>query len=280
MELQEKDFELVVSKQELGTLETNALTILDKVKEILPNYKAENYTEDTIDLAVKDRALLNNTSKLLNKQRIELEKKFMQPFENFKSIVRETTDLINEASSKIDEIVKDVENKAKAKKRVELETIFTKYIGELDQVLTFEKIFNEKWLNKTYKIELIEKEIEEKISTIRNDLLAIGNLKSKYEVELKNDYLLNFNLSEVINKNNELMKKEELLKSQQEDSTKVVEEKKIENMEKMANTKVEEKVTDKILTYVLKITGKTSQMKALRQFLETNEMTFEKVGDR
>ena len=280
MELQEKDFELIVSKQELGTLETNALTILDKVKEILPNYKAENYTEETIDLAVKDRALLNNTSKLLNKQRIELEKKFMQPFENFKSIVRETTDLINEASSKIDEIVKDVENKAKAKKRAKIENIFIKYVGELDQILTFEKIFNEKWLNKTYKIELIEKEIEEKISIIRNDLLAIGNLKSKYEIELKNDYLLNFNLSEVINKNNELMKKEELLKSQQEDSTKVVEEKNFENMKKMANTKVEEKVTDKILTYVLKITGKTSQMKALRQFLETNEMTFEKVGDK
>ena len=75
MELQEKDFELIVQKQELGTLETNALTILEKVKGILPNYRAENYTEDTIDLAVKDRALLNNTSKLLNKQRIELEKK-------------------------------------------------------------------------------------------------------------------------------------------------------------------------------------------------------------
>ena len=279
MELQEKDFELIVQKQELGTLETNALTILEKVKGILPNYRAENYTEDTIDLAVKDRALLNNTSKLLNKQRIELEKKFMQPFENFKSIVRETTDLINEASSKIDEIVKDVENKAKDKKRTEIENIFVKHIGELKQILTFEKIFNERWLNKTYKLELIEKEIEEKISTIRNDLLAIGNLNSKYEVELKNDYLLNFNLSEVINKNNELMKKEELLKSQQENSTKVVEEKKIENMEKMANTKIEEKITDKVLTYVLKITGKTSQMKALRQFLETNEMPFEKIGD-
>ncbi len=280
MELQEKDLELIVSKQELGILETNALTILEKVKEILPNYKAENYTANTIDLAVKDRALLNNTSKLLNKQRIELEKKFMQPFESFKSIVKETTDLINEASLQIDEIVKSVEKKEKDKKRVEIENIFQKHVEELDKVLTLEKIFNEKWLNKTYKIELIEKEIEERIATIRNDLLAIGNLNSKYEVELKNDYLLKFNLSEVITKNNELMKKEELLKTQQEDSVKVVEEKKTENMEKMATTKVEEKVTDGILTYVLRITGKTSQMKALRQFLETNEMKFEKVDDR
>ena len=51
-----------------------------------------------------------------------------------------------------------------------------------------------------------------------------------------------------------------------------------EKMEEMANTKVEEKVVDPILTYTLKITGKTSQMKALRQFLDTNGMQYEKVS--
>lgn len=278
MELNEQDLELIVSKQELGILETNAKSILEKVKETLPNYDSKNYDEKNIDKAINDRALLNKTSKALNSKRIEIEKQFMQPFENFKSIIKETTDLINEASSKIDGIVKDVENKVKAKKRTEIKNIFNKYIGELSQVLSIEKIFNDKWLNKTYKLDLIEKEIEEKINTIRNDLLAIGNLNSKYEVELKNDYLINFNLSEVITKNNELIKKEELLKTQQEISQKVVEDQKQEQMKKMANTKVEEKVIDPFLTYTLKITGRTSQMIALKKFLEVNEMKYEKIS--
>ena len=48
--------------------------------------------------------------------------------------------------------------------------------------------------------------------------------------------------------------------------------------QRMGRRKVEEKISDEVLTYTLKITGKTSQMVALRKFLETNEMKFEKVA--
>ena len=48
-------------------------------------------------------------------------------------------------------------------------------------------------------------------------------------------------------------------------------------MNEMATTKVEEKVIDPVMTYTLKITGKKSQLVALRTFLSTNEMTYEKV---
>ena len=82
-ELNDKDLELIVSKEELGVLETNALSIKEKVEAILPNYSSENYNENNIDIAIKDRALLNKSAKALNSKRIELEKKFMEPFENF-----------------------------------------------------------------------------------------------------------------------------------------------------------------------------------------------------
>lgn len=277
-ELTEKDLELIVSKEELGVLETNALSIKEKVKAILPNYFPENYNESNIEIAIKDRALLNNSAKALNSKRIELEKKFMEPFENFKSIIKETTDLIKEASSNIDSIVKAVEEKEKDKKRNHIIDIFTTNIGELYEIVPLNKIFNERWLNKTFKIEDVEKELKEKINKIREDLVTIGNLNSKYEVELKNDYLIHFDLGQVINKNADLIKKEELLRGQQEESEVAIEKQKEEQMQEMAATKIEEKVTDEIITYVLKITGKTSQMKALRKFMETNDMIFEKVA--
>ena len=110
------ELELSVNKLELGTLTTNAIAVRDKVKDLLNNFKAENYTEDNIDKAKEDKALLNTTSKKLNDERIRLEKEFMQPFSDFKDVVSETTAMIKEASAKIDEIVKDVENKAKRTK--------------------------------------------------------------------------------------------------------------------------------------------------------------------
>lgn len=277
-ELNDKDLELIVSKEELGVLETNALSIKEKVEAILPNYSSENYNENNIDIAIKDRALLNKSAKALNSKRIELEKKFMEPFENFKSIIKETTDLIQEASSNIDSIVKAVEEKEKEKKRNKIIDIFTTNIGELNGIVPLNKIFNERWLNKTFKLEDVEKELKEKINKIREDLVTIGNLNSKYEVELKNDYLIHFDLGQAINKNADLIKKEELLRGQQEESVVAIEKQKEEEMQEIATTKVEEKVTDEIITYVLKITGKTSQLKALRKFMETNNTIFEKVA--
>ena len=194
-ELNEKDLELVVSKQELGVLETNARNIKEKVLEVLPNYSADNYDENNIDVAKADKALLNKSAKALNDKRIVLEKKFNEPFEIFKATIKETTDLIKEASSKIDEVVKDVENKEKSNRKEIIVKYYEENINELKDILPLEKIFEDKWLNKGSfndkgEFKLVN-ELQDKINRVRNDLIAIGELHSKYEVELKNDYLNN-----------------------------------------------------------------------------------------
>ena len=276
-EINENELTLVVSKQELGVLETNALAIKEKVESLLPNYDSSNYDINNIDKAVKDRALLNKTSKALNDKRIALEKEFNKPFENFKAIIKETTDLIKTASSKIDEVVKEVENKDKEDKKKAILVIFESEVKELKDVLPFERIFDERWLNKTFDIKDVESAITSKLEQIRADLITISELHSKYEIELKNDYLMYFDLGLIIRKNSDLIQKEELLKNQKEESEKVIEEKKEEKMIEMATTKVEEKMIDPIMTYTLKITGKKSQLVALKTFLNVNEMQFEKV---
>lgn len=275
-ELNENDLKLTVSKKELGVLETNALTLKKKVEELLSTYSADNYSPDNIDKAKTDKALLNNTAKVLNDERIKIEKEFMQPFETFKTTVKETCDLIKKASDSIDAIVKDVENKEKEERKKLIQTLFDENVKELKDVLSLDKIFDEKWLNKGSwndkgKFKL-EDELLDKIDTIRKDLVTIGELKSKYEVELKTDYLNNFNLGNVIRKNNELTTKEELLKTQTQETEKVIQEQKQEKMEEMATTVVQTKVIDDILVYELEITAETSKMEALKIFLQTNNM--------
>lgn len=278
-ELNENELTLVVQEKNLGTLKTNALNIKQKVEEILPMYDSKNYNAENIDKAVKDRALLNNTSKALNDARIKLEKEFNAPFEEFKTIIKDTCTLIKEASNKIDEIVKEEENKEKTAKKSIIERIFNDNIGNLKELVTLEKIFNERWLNKTFKIEDIEKEIQEKVKNIKEGLETIESLNSKYETELKTYYLDTLDLSLAIKRNNELIAKDELLNKQNEIK---IEEKKIEEetkLREMATTKVEEKVYDPEMTYTLKIMGKRSQLVALKIFLNTNNMKFEKVED-
>ncbi|MDD4733981.1 MAG: DUF1351 domain-containing protein [Bacilli bacterium] len=275
--MKETELQLVVKEKNLGSLVTNALTIKEKIEKQLPSYKAENYSIENIKQAEDDRALLNNTAKALNKQRIDLEKEFMAPFDTFKSIVDDTCKLIKEASSKLDEIVKTKEQEEKDEKRTNIQKYFDDNLGSLKDLINLEKIFNDRWLNKTYKIEDIYKEIDTELKKIRDCLSTVESLKSKYEVELKNHYIETLDLAGTIIRNNELLEKETKLVEQ----SKLAEIEKVKQEEKQLQEASTEKVITNVIdpeeTYTLKITGKRSQMVALREFLKTNEMPFEKV---
>lgn len=280
-EIKENELQLVITNKELGSLTTNAKAIKERVKELLPTYKADNYDESNIDKAKSDKAMLNKTSKILNDERIKIEREFMKPFEEFKNEVKETCDLIKQASGEIDVIVKEIDNKAKEERKNIITEIFNSNVNELKEVLSLEKIFDEKWLNKgnwkedgTFKL---EKDLIDRINVIRNDLLTIGELNSKYEVELKNDYLNHFQLGEVIRKNNDLIQKEEILKKQQEETKKEIEHQREEKVEKMLETPVQQELIDPIKTYTLRLTGKLSAMQQLKKFIEINNIKCEKV---
>ncbi len=278
--MKEQKLELQVTNLTLGELTTNALKIKEEIKNKLEDYKAENYDINSIDKAKEDKAMLNRTAKKLNDERIILEKEFMKPFDEFKTVIKDITEMIKDSSSKIDEIVKEVENKDKEEKKRAILVIFESEVKELKGVLKFEKVFDERYLNKTFKIEDVEKDLISKLDQIRNDLITISELHSKYEIELKNDYLNNFDLGMVIRKNSELISKEEALKNQEEETKKVIEEQKEEKVQEIVNRVIETRVTNepkKLLTYRLDITGDEDQQRALKKFLDTTGMTYEKV---
>jgi hypothetical protein len=266
------ELELSVKKLELGTLTTNAIAVRDKVKDLLSNYKSENYNEGNIDKAKEDKALLNNTSKKLNDERIRLEKEFMKPFNEFKDVVTETTTMIKEASSKIDEIVKEVESRAKEERKGIVTTLFNDIVGELKDLITLDMVFDEKWLNKgsfNDKGEFkLSKELEDKLNKIRQDLEAIKNLKSEHELALTNQYLKDFNLGNVIIENNRLNE----LKTNTQKVGVAKEEIKEAKVEEMITTPVTTEEIDPIKTYTLKITGELSKQKKLKEFLKLNGM--------
>lgn len=264
------ELQLSVQKLELGTLTTNAIAVRDKVKDLLTNYKAENYNEDNIDKAKEDKALLNTTSKKLNDERIRLEKEFMQPFNDFKDVVSETTIMIKEASSKIDEIVKEVENKAKEQKRAEILKVYDEITEKeaISSIIHIDMVFDERYLNKTFEIDKVKKDLEDKIKKIVQDLEAIKNLKSEHELALTNQYLKTFNLGEVIIENNRLNELKQNTVKVEEKQVEIVKEK----IEDMTTTKVVSEDEDIIKTYKLEITGTLDQQKKLKQFLELNKM--------
>lgn len=184
--LTEKDLTLDVRELTLGTLTTNALQLRDHVAETLERYTPENYSEDNVEQAKADRAILNKAAKDLNDRRIQLERDWNAPLQEFKSIIGDTVKMISDGSAKIDAVVKGVENKAKADKRAAIEELWERKGITL---LPLSKLWNDKWLNKTKRLPAIEKEIGEKLLKIEAELDTLAAVDTEDGEVLRAYYL-------------------------------------------------------------------------------------------
>ncbi len=285
--IEAKDLVLTVERQVPGELVTNALKIKAFVEERLKDFEPGKYLD--IDQAKKDRAVLNAASKELNQKRLELERQFMAPFEEFKKVIRETTSLIDEASRKIDAIVKAAEDEERHKKMEEIEKIYAD-IG-LD-VVPLAKIFDQRWLNKTKKITEIAAEIADRKIKIQNDLKVINSLPDKDEVLAY--YLDTLDISGAMSLAQKLKENLERAKALEQERKKAIEQErqnaaeqkqaeavKPDQQEAVAQKREaienEQNAVLEYVEYTLRLRGTKSALLELRACMERLGITYEKV---
>ncbi|MDR1120213.1 MAG: DUF1351 domain-containing protein [Dysgonamonadaceae bacterium] len=290
--IQEKDLELIVSEKRLGSLTTNARQIKAMIEQALPHYDIANYNEDNIESAKKDKAMLNNSAKLLNAKRLEIEKEWMKPFGEFKDVVSETVKLISECSAKIDTVVKQSEEKAKQEKR---EGINRYWESKRFSLVSIDKVFDAGWLNKGKKPKSIHAEIDAKIEKINDDIATLEAVGEDVEL-LKSLYLDTLNINSTIQyantlkQNRERAKAAEDAKKQPEITFPEVESGNIpypenpethetpENPETAAPVQtptVQPKIG--LLTRVFKVTATRENIIALGNFMNERGIDFEKI---
>lgn len=162
----------------------------------LKDYSLMTYTEDEISRAKSDRAYLNKLKKGINDKRIELEREYMKPFDEFKNASKEVMALIDEPISKIDEQLKVYEEKRKEAKQLEIGSLFV--CTEFPSWVRPNMIQNEKWLNASYKLSDIKEEMELRKIMIENDLKSLETLSYSFEAieEYKRTLDLNQAMSE------------------------------------------------------------------------------------
>jgi len=277
LEIQEKDLELIISDKTLGSLTTNAKDIKALVEQSLLNYDIKNYSEDNIETAKKDKAMLNNASKVLNAKRIDIEKEFMKPFVEFKDIIAETVKLISECSSKIDVVVKESDQKEKEQKRDKISSFWNSTGFTL---VNLNKIFDEKWLNKTVKDKTIEAEINAKIAEIKEGLSTLEAIGEDVET-LKAMYLDNLNINETIKYSNTLkLNREKLQPKKVEVPAEPVKETSVEAVatpEPVTELIIIPAVTPELLVRTMKVTTTLEKLIALGDFMNANGILFEKL---
>lgn len=197
----------------LQKIDWNKAELEANVRSIVEAYQGLVYTEDTVSDAKNDRAALRKLLNEIEDRRKLVKKKCMEPYEAFESDLKDVTVLIKEQISIIDGQVKEYENSVKEEKKARLQGVYTEAIGELAEVLPFERVFEAQYLNVSFKESKAATEIQEKIQRVKSDLAAIDALDSKYKLNAKDVYVRTLDMSKAMAENARLIKFEEQMEA-------------------------------------------------------------------
>lgn len=209
--------ELVIYKptddQFIKAIDFNFDELKAEITTALEKYQGLVYSDESIKDAKTDRALLNKFKEALESKRKDVKKQCLAPYEAFEKKIKELTALVDEPILAIDGQVKGYEQAKKDEKKAEITDYYEAHIGDLAPLLPLTKIFDDRWLNATAKIAAVQGEIDAFITRTTADLQTISDLKSEFEIQIKDVYLRTLNLSTALAEKT----RQETIKAEQEE---------------------------------------------------------------
>lgn len=262
------------------------------------------YTDENIKEAKVDRAKLNKFIKVLEDKRKDVKKMMLEPYTQFESQVKELVSIIGEANDNIASQVKAYTEKLREEKREKVKEIYDKAMSVegaegIAEILTFDRVFKESFLNSSTTFKSIVNEIEDLRDRVRHDLEVINADTGEYQFEMKQAYLKNLDMTEAISvkqqfEENARKKAEyeakrkaemeerkareeaEAQKVVQAGKQVVVEQQPEETQQEVEVTKiVEATVTEeRKFTVSFKVYGTQKQLRELKEFLTSNNIEY------
>lgn len=249
-----------------------------ELTEKIQKYETLAYTEDQIQEAKKDRANLNKLKAALNDERLRREREYMKPFQVFKDQVNEIREIIDKPIKIIDEQLEGYEEDRKRKKREEIGAYWAQETNHPDWI-TLPLIFQDKWLNASYSMTQIKKDIDAKVGQINYDMETLEMLP-EYSFEAVEIYKTTLDMNKAIAEGQRLAdiqkRKEEAEKAEKELMAKVEEEEAeaiMADMEAESSPAPEQKEEKKMMVrFEVELT--VDQAKELRAFFQERGIRF------
>lgn len=229
-----EDLTLVINNPDEGhflkSIGWNKEQIKEAVVNITEQYRGLSYTEEQLQEAKADRAKLNAMKKDISDRRVQVKQALLEPYEKFEAEVEEVVALIDEPIAMIDKQIVAYEERTKKEKRQSLEDFFEKSMVDIPVLITFDKIFNPKWLNRTASLSSCKKEIKKTIEDIVTDISAIrSSLSGKYSVYAEEYYMKReMNLSKALSEANHIQEMDKKAEEEEQKRAKIEEEAKIQ----------------------------------------------------
>ena len=166
---------------------------------IVSKYKGVEFNEENIASATNDRVLLNKIVKKLSSKRIANKKLYSTELTLFEDSVKLLEKKVKDTSDAIGKQIKAFEGKEKQQKQDAIIEL-AEYVKVKDHI-----VFNEKWLNKSFKFDDVIKELEEFSTQIDKDknIIKMACADKDFESDKYIDKLKQMELTTVLERINE-----------------------------------------------------------------------------
>ena len=273
--------ELQVSEiQALEPIKFNYEDLKASLTVSLEKYKNLVYTEETIKEAKADRALLNKVSTAINDEKKRIKNKLLEPYMDFEEKCKELMAMVSEVSEGIDSQVKAFEQKTKNEKLQEIMAYWIENVGEFNDLIDFDLIFEERWLNSSYSMKKVQTDINHIFEKTKMDLATLDStiqdenikkqVKDFYFNNIKSPSILSLSIQEsqrIVEAN----KKIETLKNSPN------EEQNPENLTSCLQSITDKEQNEDLQQLDFRVWVTQRQKFALREFLKANNIKFGRV---
>lgn len=241
-----------------------------ELTEKVENYKNLVYTEENINMAKKDRANLNKLKKAINDEKIRVKNTLLAPYTDFESKCKELIEIVDVSVENVDRQVKTFEDEEKRAKREEIQKYFNEHVGHFKDVIIFENVFEDRWLNKTTAMKTVQADIEHIFSRATSDLTVIESTVPDKEIQKQCIAFYFKNITNPSILGTTIQKARELIEEQ-----KKIEELKQTEIKKAEGTEKTESGTKKKITIAFLAQEMVNeQMQALKKCLKDNNIKY------
>jgi hypothetical protein len=157
-------------------------------------------SEDSIGDAKKTLAQLRKLKDGINAQKIAVKREWMKPYTEYEDKAKQLMSRVEAGISNIDGQVKDYDARRKEQKMAELKEYFERACVDrgIGGFLTWDSIKNPKWANLGYSQDDAEKEIDQAIDTVEQDITCITERSGPFLASMLDEYSRSHNLREAL----------------------------------------------------------------------------------
>jgi hypothetical protein len=190
------NIEIIIENPEQGI--ANYEPLKAAAQEMAAVYGSQLVSVDAIKDAKTDMAMLRKLAKSASDMRIKIEREHAAKIATVTKQLKEVAGIFTDAAAKIDTQVKEYDEQRKAARMEEIRQIYAEEVGDMADLLPFEKLMRQDWLNKSTTTKTVRDDLQAIIINAQTGIEQIKGLCSIHENAILSAFLERLSLADAL----------------------------------------------------------------------------------